>query len=854
MNDLDELKRNTNLVVLLESYGVALKKRGAEWDGLCIAHTEKNPSMQVYESKSDGIMRWHCKSCGAGGTVIDAIMVLERCDESAAINRLKANGFHGGKKMTAAEPINPAMNEWIHQVAPEEMPDMTSKDYGKPVAIWRYNDEQGRCLGYVARYEKPDGGKSYRPYTFGSYSENAKAEWKPKTWTAGKRPLYGLDLLSARPDAKVAICEGEKAADAARKLLPAMVCIAWPGGANGIKAVDWSPLANRDVLLIPDADKSGVGHDAMLGVAGFLLAIGCKVRIIDTSDQPDKWDLADALEAGWTTAQLQEWAKPRITSLTSREIEKQSDDAQKKTMLLEQPSRNSEANNVRNFNEDSSIYELPPLEPEPNIPAVINIVPQQTVDVPAVNNKKPKRHTRITESISPELIEFSDDHLAKVWAASAGKDWLYCHGWECWMHWDGSRWAIDRKRSVTNIVSDYLNSAAAWREAGQLSYKDRRSLGGVDKSARVLKRASTLPTIAMLPEDFDSDPFLLGTPDGTIDLRTGEMMTPVREHYITRQTSVSPKPMPTPHWDKVIDRCTRGDPEMRKYYQRWAGYILTGDCREEAFLFVHGAGNSGKSKFIDCLGDMLGKSDIGGYCATAKIEMLMESRIERHTEELASLAGARMVRTSEPDEGARWNESMLKLITGRDTVSARRLYEKQFTFRPEFKLVVNGNFRPAFKSTGEEIFRRMHFVEFPESIPEAERIYNLPELLKEEWPGILQWAIEGCLEWQKIGLQRPESVKAATMDYLGDEDTLGRWIEECCTVSPSLKVGASEAYNSYKSYVEKAGEGVVSQKRFSQRMEARGFQRYKTSTTRYFLGIDIVKLGVVEWKYGNDKF
>jgi phage/plasmid-associated DNA primase len=148
----------------------------------------------------------------------------------------------------------------------------------------------------------------------------------------------------------------------------------------------------------------------------------------------------------------------------------------------------------------------------------------------------------------------------------------------------------------------------------------------------------------------------------------------------------------------------------------------------------------------------------------------------------------------------------------------------------------------------------MHFVEFPESIPESERIYNLPELLKDEWPGILQWAIEGCLEWQKIGLQRPESVKAATMDYLGDEDTLGRWIEDCCTVSQSLKVGASEAYNSYKSYVEKAGEGVVSQKRFSQRMEARGFQRYKTSTTRYFLGIDIVKIGGMEWKYGNDKF
>jgi P4 family phage/plasmid primase-like protien len=213
-----------------------------------------------------------------------------------------------------------------------------------------------------------------------------------------------------------------------------------------------------------------------------------------------------------------------------------------------------------------------------------------------------------------------------------------------------------------------------------------------------------------------------------------------------------------------------------------------------------------------------------------------------------------MVRTSEPDEGSRWNEALLKLITGRDTVSARRLYEKQFTFRPEFKLMVNGNFRPAFKSTGEEIFRRMHFVEFPETIPESERIYNLPDLLKEEWPGILQWAIEGCLEWQRIGLKRPESVKVATRDYLGEEDTLGRWIEDCCTVGPSLKVGASEAYNSYKSYVDKAGEGVVSQKRFSQRMEARGYGRQKTSTMRYIIGIDTVQRGGIGWTDTNDRF
>jgi putative DNA primase/helicase len=846
MNDLDALKRSTDLVALLESYGIALKRRGQEYDGLCIAHSETNPSMQVY--LKDGIQKWHCKSCGAGGTVIDAIMVLDGCDEITAIKRLQANGFHRETRMTkTTAPIKPAMNPWTHRIAPDEMPDMTTKDFGAPVATWRYNDAEGKCLGYIARYATSDGGKSYRPWTFGAYSENVSATWKPKTWTAGRRPLYGLDLLAQRKDAKVCIVEGEKAADAARTLLQAMVCITWPGGANGILSVDWSPLTGRDILLIPDADRTGVGHDAMIKVAGILLALGCKVRILDTSDQPDAWDLADAVADGWTPAQLGEWAKPRISALTSRELEQQRAEAEKKTMLSAQLNDAPEHKPVPGFDEDSSIYELPPLPDtpefaEPYEPLTIDVQPTEIPDATAIKPAKTKRikqHTQITEALAPEAAAFSDVHIAETWADGDGQDWLFCHGWECWMQWDNSRWAIDRRRAVTRIVSDQMKAATNWPEANQLSIKDRRALCSVAKIASVLKHASTLPTIARIPEDFDSNPYLLGTPDGTLDLKTGKLIGTTREHYITRQTAVAPKSGPMPQWNKVLDRCTRGDPEMRKYYQRWAGYLLTGDCREESFLFVHGAGNSGKSKFIDCLGDILGKADEGGYCATAKIEMLMESKIERHTEEIASLAGARMVRTSEPDEGARWNEALLKLITGRDTVSARRLYEKQFTFRPEFKLMVNGNFRPAFKSTGEEIFRRMHFVEFPESIPEAERIYNLPELLREEWPAILQWMVEGCIEWQRIGLSRPDRVKTATKEYLSEEDTLGRWIEECCTKGADRKVLAGEAYKSYSTFIQHVGEGVVSQKRFSQRMEARGYGRIKSGGFRYITGLEI---------------
>ena len=831
--DLDGLKRSVDMVALLTQYGVTLAKKGNEYHGLCIWHDETKPSMQVYVDKKDKHQRAHCKSCGRGGTVIDVVMEMDCCDEAQAIAKLKVNGFHRDDTRIKAEaPIKP--NVWQHTTAPEALPNMHVKDNGDPVATWRYNDADGKCLGYVARYVKPDGDKDYRPWTFGSYSINKTPAWAMRAWTFGKRPIYGLDLLAARPDAGVVISEGEKAADASRQYWTKRVGIAWPGGANAIAGVDWSPLAGRDVLLIPDADITGVGESAMFKVAAYLLPLGCKVSILDTSDQPNKWDVADALRDGMSKDELMAWAAPRVSRLTSAEVEKQRLEEEKKTMQSAQsePSVPDMA--------DWSIYDLPPIddEPEPqHIPLTIDVVPEKIPDAPAIQPAKVARHTAIekTELLPPEFSELA---LAKHWSNNEGADWCYTLAWNQWCHWDGTRWNVDRTNSVTSLIADEMCRATHWMEAKALSQTAIKSLCAKRNIANVRDLAGCFPKHARLPEEWDKNPWLLGTPDGTVDLKTGILRPPERGDFMTRQTAVSPKPGPMPHWDKVLDRCTKGDAEMRKYYQRWAGYILTGSCQEEGFLFVHGAGNSGKSKFIDCLGGMLGKADEGGYCATAKIEMLMESKHERHTEELACLAGARMVRTSEPDEGARWNEALLKLITGRDTVSARRLYEKQFTFTPEFKLLINGNFRPAFKNTGEEIRRRMHFVEFPESIPEAERIYGLPELLEAEWPAIMAWAVEGCLEWQRIGLQKPDSVKAATQDYLDNEDTMGQWLSDCCDIGPSLKFVVADAYKSYSDYVEKAGEGIVSKKRFSQRMEARGYMRGKKGTARCLNGLD----------------
>jgi putative DNA primase/helicase len=839
MTDLDSLKRNTDLVALLESYSVVLKRRGQEWDGLCIAHSETNPSMQVYVK--DSVQRWHCKSCGAGGTVIDAIMVLDGCDEAAAIKRLQVNGFDHNVKLTNRLTImttkgdKPAMNNWMHRIAPDELPDMTT-DLGAPVATWRYNSELGECLGYIARYALADGGKSYRPWTFGAYSDNVKATWKAKTWTSGRRPLYGLDLLAQRPEAKVCIVEGEKAADAARQLLTAMVCITWPGGANGIMAVDWSPLTGRDILLIPDADKTGVGEIAMFKVASILLPLGCKVRILDTSDKPDAWDLADAVAEGITPQQLMEWAKPRISALTSRECEKQREEAEKKTMLAAQPG----------FDEDSSIYDMPPLDEEPPAPTwteplTIDVVPTEIPDAPAVKPAKLKRDTGIKEAPLAAAGEyFSHSAIAKRWALGEGVDWKYCHNWEKWVKWDGTRWKVDKTRSACKELDDHLAIESSAPEANQLSVRDRRALGSVGQISSVLKAASWHPMIKAESTLFDADPFLLGTPDGTVDLRTGKMRESERNDYITKHAAVTPQPGPMPLWEKVLSRCTMGEPDMLRYFQKWAGYSLTGDCSEKAFLFVHGLQDSGKSSFLMTLKGMLGE-----YATEIRIDALMEQKHGNNgTHELAELYGVRLAMTTEPNSGQRWNESLVKAMTGGEELVVCRKYENPFSFKVTHKILMGGNDKPQLASA-DGMERRLHIAEFPKSIPLDEQISDIAKKLEAEWPAILAWAIEGCLIWQQEGLAKPKSVHDAVQDYVDTQDIIRDWLSEKTEIGNEYRVKQTDLYASYSEFVKKAGMGALGTTRLSPELKKRGFEQFKSNGCRYWRGMRLSESAVI---------
>ncbi|MGH7053815.1 MAG: phage/plasmid primase, P4 family [Stellaceae bacterium] len=304
-----------------------------------------------------------------------------------------------------------------------------------------------------------------------------------------------------------------------------------------------------------------------------------------------------------------------------------------------------------------------------------------------------------------------------------------------------------------------------------------------------------------------------------VELRTGTIRPTRREDYCTKITAVAPRGE-CPLWGKFLDCVTAEDKDLQSYLQRVAGYCLTGYTSEHVMFFLYGTGANGKSVFIGTLAGIL-----GDYATTAPMEMFTVSNTDRHPTELAMLRGARLVTAQETEQGRRWAEAKIKALTGGDRISARFMRQDFFEFTPQFKLLIAGNHKPGLRGVDEAIRRRIHLIPFKVTIPPDERDPELPETLKAEWPGILAWAIAGCLEWQRIGLAPPAAVRNATDAYLASEDALAQWLDECCARDPQYAERSSALFANWKRWAETAGEFAGSQKRFSQMLEDRGFER-----------------------------
>jgi putative DNA primase/helicase len=465
----------------------------------------------------------------------------------------------------------------------------------------------------------------------------------------------------------------------------------------------------------------------------------------------------------------------------------------------------------------------------------------------------PKTNGHARPQQSPRLgdaeFDFSHDGLA----LGLGQRWIdrarYVDLFGRWMLWDGARWRKDTRLQHMTECREYLRTraddivrAARSRRIPDFPVEKAEIIAKAVRSAQTVANVASLARsnreLASDVEMWDRDQYLLGTPEGTVDLRSGELRPARLEDYITRVTAVAPAPSgaAAPTWQKFLARITDGSDELQSYLQRFAGYALTGAIQEHAFVFGFGTGANGKSVFVNTLANILNE-----YSITVPTEMLMISNGDRHPTELARLQGIRLAIGSETEDGRQWAETKIKSLTGGDRIPARYMRQDFFEFDPQFKLFVIGNHKPSLRGVDEAIRRRLHFVPFTVTIPAAERDPELPTKLKAEWPAILTWMIEGCLEWQEKGLAAPDEITKATDAYLTDEDAFTRWRDECTTDDPNDYEKTGDLWASFKRWAELAGEYVGKQRRFSERLEGAGLtaDREGKNRDRVYRGISL---------------
>jgi putative DNA primase/helicase len=426
---------------------------------------------------------------------------------------------------------------------------------------------------------------------------------------------------------------------------------------------------------------------------------------------------------------------------------------------------------------------------------------------------------------------FSEDFLALQFTKEHAGTLRYVSPWGKWLIWNGAKWDFDEKLKAYSLARQICRKAAKPIN----KKKEGKTVASARTRAAVISLAQSDPCHAASTDQWDRDLWLLNTPDGVIDLKTGIIRPHTATDYMTKICAVSPdRAMPIPQWQKFLARVTANDIKLQEYMQRMAGYGLTGVTIEHALFFLYGTGRNGKGVFLNTVAQIL-----YDYHVTASQETFIASTSERHPTDLAMLRGARLVTVAETEQGKRWAESRIKQMTGGDRITARFMRQDFFEYDPQFKLLISGQHRPGLNAVNEAIKSRFNMVPFTVTIPEKERDKNLTKKLESEWPGILAWAIEGCLQWQKIGLSPPPIVVAATTEYLKGEDKYGRWIDERCE-RVSVWTSSSELFASWKSWAEENNEYLVSQTKFSNELKEAGFEKEDRRNANGFKGLRVL--------------
>jgi P4 family phage/plasmid primase-like protien len=377
------------------------------------------------------------------------------------------------------------------------------------------------------------------------------------------------------------------------------------------------------------------------------------------------------------------------------------------------------------------------------------------------------------------------------------------------------------------ICREAANSLQGGNGAASKKMVSAATVGSVEHLARSDSRH------AMKPSQWDAHCWQLNTQTGIVNLRSGECLAHDPSYFHTKSCTVGPSKESPALWLRFVNRVTGGNHELQSLLQRVAGYCLTADTSEQALFFLYGLGGNGKGVFLNAISNILGT-----YARTCAPEVFALQKFEKHPTALAGLMGSRLVTASEIERGAELAESQVKTLTGDDPITARFMRGDFFDFRPTFKMILSGNNKPTLRSVDDAIRRRVHLIPFSVTIPTEERDTKLSEKLRSEYPQILGWMIDGCLAWQREGLNPPDCVRAATEEYLESEDTQGRWIAERAVLRKGIETSTAALFADFKSWAELNKESCPSLRAFSVALAQRpGIKKSDNTHSRGFVGV-----------------
>lgn len=447
-----------------------------------------------------------------------------------------------------------------------------------------------------------------------------------------------------------------------------------------------------------------------------------------------------------------------------------------------------------------------------------------------------------------EIVAFSgkfaltDMGNAARLACNFGDIVRYSHEICNWFIWKDTHWGMDTQKQIMVLAKEvarwiYPEAAEEENVLLQLNIVQHAKKSQSKQSLlNMIDLAKTEPGISISPDQLDANPMLFNVKNGTINLQTGELLPHDKSQYITKLAPVTFDVKATaPQFEKFLLEIFDNKLEKIRFVQRCIGYCLTGKTNERIVLIWYGIGRNGKSVLIKIILTLMGKD----YSATIATQTITARKNEGIRNDLAALRGKRFAAASESEEGDRLAVALIKQSTGGENITARFLFKEFFEYEPNFKICLVTNHRPIVRDTNEAIWDRIILLPFDVRIPVAKVNKELSKQLIEELPGILNWAIQGCLDWQKGGLNPPDSIKMATNDYRRDMDPVARFIEECCLIGEDFSTLGGKLYERFKAWGTYNSEFVLSNNKFAEKMREKEFSKRKIEK-----GIIYLKIGL----------